>query len=165
VGDTLLDAAGRPWATVLHPPHPPLVGSDNANSVVVRIDHAGRTLLLPGDLEAPGTERVLQLGRPHPDGVLMAPHHGSLSEDYGPLVDWARPATVVVSGGERADRPEVREVLGRGRADVWVTARQGAIRVRLGPRGPAQVDHWHIDRWRVAEPSPPWLELAASGRP
>ena len=36
-----------------------LTGSDNANSLVLRIDCGGKSLILPGDLEPPGTESLI----------------------------------------------------------------------------------------------------------
>ena len=41
---------------VLHPPAQGVIGSDNANSIVLLIEHAGRRMLLTGDLEPPGLE-------------------------------------------------------------------------------------------------------------
>ena len=39
---------------VLHPPPGGIIGSDNANSIVLSIEYASRCVLLPGDLESPG---------------------------------------------------------------------------------------------------------------
>jgi competence protein ComEC len=116
---------------VLHPPPYRVQGNDNANSLVLRIDLDGRSLVLPGDLEPPGLEMVLNRPRPLAGGVLMAPHHGSLTIDSQAILDWARPAQVIVSGGERAKRPEVAEALRVRGSDVFVTAEVGAIQVTL----------------------------------
>ncbi|MEM9828687.1 MAG: ComEC/Rec2 family competence protein, partial [Planctomycetota bacterium] len=64
---------------VLHPPVQPMDASDNANSLVLVASPAGVPVVLPGDLEPPGTEVLASRPRPPPGGVLMAPHHGSLS--------------------------------------------------------------------------------------
>jgi competence protein ComEC len=121
---------------VLHPPPYRVQGNDNANSLVLRIDTGGRSLVLPGDLEPPGLEMVLNRSRPLPGGVLMAPHHGSLTVDSQAILDWARPRQVIVSGGDRAKRPEVAEALRVRGSDVFVTAEIGAIQVTL-PAGEA----------------------------
>lgn len=126
---------GRVWGRFLHPPPVRLEGSDNANSLVLRIDHQGTTILLPGDLEMPGSEHLLRHSRPPPGGMLMAPHHGSLQEDARTLLDWMRPAVVVVSGGKRSLRPEVREMLAQGGADVHLTAAEGAVRIEVDREG------------------------------
>jgi len=121
---------------VLHPPPYRVQGNDNANSLVLRIDVDERSMVLPGDLEPPGLEMVLNQPRPLAGGVLMAPHHGSLTVDSQAILDWARPAQVIVSGGERAKRPEVAEALRVRGSDVFVTAEIGAIQVTL-PAGEA----------------------------
>ena len=43
---------------VLHPPRKGVYGSDNANSIVLFIEHAGRRVLLTGDLESPGLDDI-----------------------------------------------------------------------------------------------------------
>ncbi len=138
-------AAGHPWGRCLHPPMLPVAGSDNANSLVLRIDHRGRTILLPGDLEMPGSEHLLRHSRPPPGGMLMAPHHGSVQEDARTLLDWMRPSVVVVSGGNRSLREEVRQMLGQGGAEVRLTAAEGAVRVEVDRAGELTVRGWKAD--------------------
>lgn len=132
--------------TILHPPRNGVPGTENANSLVLQMEHQGRSLILPGDLEPPGLSLVLELPRPRPGGLLMAPHHGSLSVDSRPVLDWARPREVVVSGGRRAERPEVEETLRARGSGVHITAQDGAIRATFTP------DKIEIRRWRVE----PW---------
>lgn len=116
---------------ILHPPRSRVLGNDNANSLVIRIDHQGTSLVLPGDLEPPGLEMVVRSPRPPAGGVLMSPHHGSLTVDSQYILDWARPREVVVSGGARARRPEVADALGVRGSGVHVTASLGAVRVEI----------------------------------
>jgi competence protein ComEC len=132
---------------ILHPPAKRVVGSDNANSLVVRIDAGGRTLLLPGDLEEPGIRDLTNQPRPHGGGVLMAPHHGSLTLDARAVLQWARPREVIVSGGRRASRPEVVDMLGITGSDVHITATSGAIRVRIDASGNIEVRRWRDSPW------------------
>ncbi|MEO1528540.1 MAG: ComEC/Rec2 family competence protein [Planctomycetota bacterium] len=131
-----------------HPPIGGVDGSDNANSLVLRLDHGGTTLLLPGDLEPPGTEVLISMDRPIPQGVLMAPHHGSLSMNADAVLAWARPGEVVVSGGRRSAREEVRQMLSMTGSGVHGTAESGAIRIRIGETGKIEVRSWLTDRWR-----------------
>jgi competence protein ComEC len=65
---------------VLHPPRRGIIGSDNANSVTLGVEYAGRRVLLPGDLESPGIDDVMA-ERPYDCDVLLAPHHGSRRSD------------------------------------------------------------------------------------
>jgi competence protein ComEC len=138
---------GEPSMSVLHPPPGGIDASDNANSMVLRIDHGGKTLVLPGDLEPPGTVSLISVARPPPGGVLMAPHHGSLSMNADAVLAWARPAKTVVSGGIRAGRVEVREMLSATGSRVDVTATDGAIRVRIDDSGEIQVATWLNHPW------------------
>jgi competence protein ComEC len=148
-GDELLSksSAASLELEVLHPPVGGLSGSDNANSLVLRIDHGGTTFLLPGDLEPPGTDRLLRAERPPPRGVMMAPHHGSLSADAKAILSWARPSEVVVSGGKLAERPQVSSRLEATGGNVSITSLSGAIRVRLDSSGKIEVRGWKSSPW------------------
>ena len=132
---------------ILHPPRRRIAGSDNANSLVLQWDHAGKSLVLPGDLEPPGTEIMTAEVRPTPGGILMAPHHGSLSMSADTIMHWARPRHTVVSGGRLARRPAVTQMLNQYGSDVHVTALSGAIRVRILESGEIQIRNWSEDPW------------------
>lgn len=73
-GDRLI--AGTVELDVLHPPAVGPAGNENTRSMVLLVTHAGHTLLLTGDLEGLGLERVLSLPL-QPVDIFMAPHHGS----------------------------------------------------------------------------------------
>ena len=65
---------------ILHPPRRYPGETDNAQSLVLWVRCASRGILLPGDLEGRGLERLLA----HPScraDVVMAPHHGSLNSE------------------------------------------------------------------------------------
>lgn len=115
---------------------------DNAASMVLSIAAGGRELLLPGDLEPPGTGVLVDTPRPAPGGVLMAPHHGSLRMDADVVLAWSRPSQVVVSGGRRTADPEVAEMLSAVGSDVHLTRLHGAIRVRIDEEGRARIDRF-----------------------
>ena len=139
--------AGRQIIRVLHPPWAGIGGSDNANSLVLRIDRGGRSLVLPGDLESPGTEWLIRSNRPPPGGVLMAPHHGSLRGDTTAVLHWSRPAEVIVSGGQRAERPEVEAMLSQTGSPVHITSQVGSIRARLDTSGRIDLQTWKESPW------------------
>jgi competence protein ComEC len=133
-----LDAGSEVQIEVLHPPGEGVLGSDNANSLVLLIEHAGRRLLLPGDLESPGLEDLLA-EEPIDCDVIMAPHHGSPRSDPTGFALWSRPEFVVVSGGHEAESRSPAEVVkesyrARG-ATVLHTAETGAVRVELSAEG------------------------------
>lgn len=132
---------------ILHPPAKRIKGSDNANSMVLQINHADRSLLLPGDLEPPGTSVLISQPRPRPGGVMMAPHHGSLRMDADAVLQWARPIETIVSGGKRAAKVEVTEMLSATGGGVHVTSKVGCVRVRIDEHGAVEVRSWERSPW------------------
>ncbi len=132
---------------VLHPPIRRLTGSDNANSLVLHLCWGGRSMILPGDLEPPGTAVLVNLPRPNAGSILMAPHHGSLRMNAASVLDWARPRETIVSGGRRASKPEVHEMLSLHGSNVHVTAVVGAIRVQIGKDGEICIKEWDFLGW------------------
>ena len=138
---------GKSWSMLaLHPPKQGVSGTDNANSLCVLIEYAGRRILLPGDLEPPGMQ-LLVSQTPTKVDVLMAPHHGSLNSKSDALLKWCRPETVVISGSTRAVSPRVLEAFESEGREVYVTARDHAIRIEIAKDGSIAKKHWVIDRW------------------
>jgi len=118
---------------VLLPPPEGIKGTDNANSVVLLIDYAGHRVLLTGDLEGPGLERLL--AQPPVDcDVLLAPHHGSVRSNAPGCAAWCKPEWVVISGGHDAS-PLVANAYQSAGARVLNTAEQGASTFRLRKQG------------------------------
>jgi competence protein ComEC len=130
-----------------------MVGSDNARSVCVILEFAGRKILLPGDLESPGMEQVAMLPKPDCD-VVMAPHHGSLSGDPKVFLDWCEATWVLISGSERADSPAVHAVYGASGREVYVTAREQALEVRVAWDGGMTLSHWKEMTWELIREVP-----------
>lgn len=111
---------------VLHPPRSGVGGSDNANSIVLVIEYRGRKILLPGDLESPGIEQVLQLS-PIDCHIVLAPHHGSRRSDPPGFSSWSTPDYVVFSGGHGRDVVAVEKAYRQRGAETFNTATDGAI--------------------------------------
>jgi competence protein ComEC len=119
-------------AVVMHPPRSGVIGTDNANSVILGVEYLGRRILLPGDLESPGLEDVTA-ELPYDCDVLLAPHHGSQQSDPPGFAAWSTPELVIISGagGEEVD-PVVATYHQNG-AEVLQTHRQGTVQILLGP--------------------------------
>jgi competence protein ComEC len=136
-GQRLATGAGT-TIEVLHPPRSGVFGSDNANSIVLLIEHAGRRIMLTGDLEWPGLDYLLD-EEPIDCDVVLAPHHGSPRSNPGGFADWSRPEHVVISGGRSlADIPTIESVKDSFRlrgAEVFHTADDGCVKVTIGPAG------------------------------
>ncbi|MBM4001705.1 MAG: ComEC/Rec2 family competence protein [Planctomycetes bacterium] len=119
---------------ILHPPASGIAGSDNANSVVMLVEHSGYRLLLPGDLEEQGMEALLANPRLNCD-LVMAPHHGSRGSRPAWFLNWCLPEWVIISCGPRGAAPSVAEAYGPEQRAVITTHARGAIEVRIGPQG------------------------------
>jgi competence protein ComEC len=100
--------------------------NDNSASLVLAIECYGRTILLPGDLEKEGMERLLQQS-PIKCDLLMAAHHGSPNSDPIRFLEWARPKMVAVSCGDRKFAARAKELFGQAGCEVKRTDVGGAI--------------------------------------
>jgi competence protein ComEC len=143
-GDRL--AVGPPYQReqcrieVLHPPRRGIIGSDNANSLVLAIEHQGKRVLLTGDLESRGLRDVLSEEPLHCD-VLLAPHHGNRRSDPPGLAQWCTPSFVIISGSLNFNVAEATATYRAAGADVLHTAESGAITARVDDRG-LSVANW-----------------------
>ncbi|MFM7158759.1 MAG: ComEC/Rec2 family competence protein [Planctomycetaceae bacterium] len=131
-GDQLwLDRSVR--IEVLHPARGRTYPSDNAASLVLAIEYAGRRIVLTGDVEKQGLQTLL--GQPpRRADVLLAPHHGSRVANPARLAEWAEPGLVVVSGGPRDGRGRLADAYGPN-CEIVSTHDAGAITVRIDAQG------------------------------
>jgi competence protein ComEC len=122
------------WPTPAESP-----ASRNDASLVVRVEAAGRSVLLAGDIGA-GAERPLVAATSRLEAeVLLLPHHGSRTSSSAALLAAVQqPEVVLVSApcGGRFGMPHA-EVVERIRSmgvPLWWTGRDGAVLVGLGDR-------------------------------
>ena len=123
---------------VLHPPEGSFGEHDNAASIVLSVEYAGRRIILPGDVDEDGLDLLLR-SRRRPCEVLVAPHHGSLKTDAPALAAWCSPRWVVVSGYHEPRIEPVAEEYRAAGAEVLYTGDVGAVTVVLDVDG-ARVD-------------------------
>jgi competence protein ComEC len=141
--------SGPCTAHVLHPPASGINGSgidgsDNARSLVLSVEHAGRRVLLTGDLEPPGVQRLFA-EQPLDCDVLLAPHHGSHRSQPERMIVWSTPEWAVISTAHSAAySPTAYEPLLGPRA--LNTADAGAVRISLSADR-VDVRAWRIDPW------------------
>jgi competence protein ComEC len=100
--------------------------NDNSASLVVAMECHGRTVLLPGDLEKEGMERLLRQS-PIKCDLLMAAHHGSPNSDPARFLQWAAPKFVAVSCGDRKFSARAKELFAQSGCEVKRTDVGGAI--------------------------------------
>jgi competence protein ComEC len=117
---------------VLHPSQKGVLGSDNANSVTLGVEYAGRRILLPGDLESPGIDDVMA-EQPYDCDVLLAPHHGSRRSDPPGFAAWSTPEWVVLSGGGGEQAAPVIRTYEEEGARGFVTDEVGAVQFLMKP--------------------------------
>ncbi len=118
---------------LLHPTASEMLTPDNANSIVLLLEFAGRRILLTGDLERDGLNRLLQ-SPPQQVDVLVSPHHGSLGANTTDLARWTRPRWLLVSANHRANLPTLQDRFGPD-TSVLSTADHGAITFEIHSNG------------------------------
>ncbi len=126
--------SGKVAIDVLHPPAAGAGDDDNANSIVLAIEYRGKRLLLPGDLEDQGLNRLVGQS-PYDCDVLLAPHHGSPNSHPAKFAAWSTPEWVVISGGFRGRLAKVRQTYEADGGRVLHTARIGAVHVVIDNAG------------------------------
>lgn len=132
-GDRL--SAGEVTIDVLHPPEAGPDGVENVRSLVLLVRHGGHSILLTGDLEKAGLDRVLELSPPKVD-ILQAPHHGSRTANKPErIMKWARPKVVVSCQGPPPSPVRSPDPFTAGGADFLPTWPHGAVTVRSHASG------------------------------
>jgi competence protein ComEC len=113
--------------------------SSNNDSLVMRIDFAEQTILLPGDIETSVEEEIVGSGEPLRANFLKVPHHGSRTSASAALLAAVKPQVAVMSfGGANPFGHPHRELLERlaaTRAVLLRTDRDGAVTALAGRNG------------------------------
>lgn len=145
-GDTLaVGGAALEWL------HPPLnleeFGRDNEHSMVVRVDVAGRRLVLTGDVERQGLAKLVDQQRDLLACIVELPHHGSFNELAEAFITQREPEIVFQSSNRSQWRRDqwTDALIG---VERLVTARDGAIAVEIARDGEITID-------RFLEPNEP----------
>jgi competence protein ComEC len=112
------------------------------------VDAAGREqgMLLAGDLEAEGMQRLIAAGIPTPATLLKLPHHGSGKSETARLVPLLHPEVGLVSVGYqniyRLPSKPLLEHLEEQQLRIYRTDRDGTVRVQLDAAG------WRPQKWQ-----------------
>ncbi|MDG1897628.1 MAG: MBL fold metallo-hydrolase [Fuerstiella sp.] len=109
----------------------PIDADDNEKSLIVIAEHAGRRIVLPGDLEGRGSQNVFHsVG---PADVLVSPHHGSPTANTPELAAQLSPDSLILSARRPANADRLRKVFGN--AVIYHTSEIGAVSVSIAPNG------------------------------
>ncbi len=131
-GDVLLDeGADGLELGVLAPAAARPDRSDNDGSLVLRARAAGRSILLPGDIQSAGIRELLEGGDDLAVDVLLLPHHGNRDPWTGPLLHFTAPALAIASRADGFRDDTIPLLVERAAASLLSTASLGAVLVRI----------------------------------
>ncbi|MEC8475336.1 MAG: ComEC/Rec2 family competence protein [Planctomycetota bacterium] len=133
---------------ILHPPEHWIVDCDNGSSLVLKISYGGYTLVLPGDIEGKGMRELISQQYETGGTVVMAPHHGSLTEETKDFIQWSDPFLCVISGRRRPNEKLLLNILNSKKIPSVFTYRDHAIRVRLFADGTQSYQRWNHNKWQ-----------------
>ncbi|MEY4583282.1 MAG: hypothetical protein RL701_7985 [Pseudomonadota bacterium] len=139
-------AFGEAQVHVLAPcPHFDSGFDPNDNSLVLRIDYAGRSLLFTGDIEAHAeAQLVARSERALRADVFKVPHHGSRTSSSEALLRAVRPAVAIVSAGAvnpfGHPHPEVMARLRSSVARVVDIGEHGGTTLQIDPTGRMHIE-------------------------
>jgi beta-lactamase superfamily II metal-dependent hydrolase len=97
---------------------------------VLRVEHRGIGILLPGDLDGRQPSPFL-LQEPKPTEIVMIPHHGGRSLQTDRLINWTTPKTLIFSTGKLTYKPEMLDELRKKGYKVRSTFIEGAIEINI----------------------------------
>ncbi|WP_256822798.1 MULTISPECIES: DNA internalization-related competence protein ComEC/Rec2 [unclassified Pseudomonas] len=128
----------------------------NPKSCVLHVQANGERLLLTGDIDRAAEQAFLASALAVPTDWLQAPHHGSRSSSSWPFLQRLAPKSVLISRGRGNafghPHPQVVERYQALGAQVYDSAEQGAVRLRLGAFAPPIVARSQRRFWREALP-------------
>lgn len=127
---------------ILWPPADPSVAPEaNDASAVLRLTHAGRSILFTGDIQETALRALLKDPSKLNADVLVAPHHGSSEDSTARFIQAVRPTTIISSNDRSLSgkqRRMDRIAAARG-LPLLRTSRCGAITVTLDADGGFEV--------------------------
>ena len=120
------------------------LASRNNQSLIIRVDINGHSLLLPGDIEA---ERESIEHSKHPQiidtDILLVPHHGSKTSSTIDFIKQVSPKFAIISCGKQNryghPHPDILSRLDQLNIPVLSTATHGAIHLSLKHNEPIHV--------------------------
>ncbi len=113
--------------------------SENDRSFVCLIEFAGRRVLLCSDIEKEAQQEILKRHPSLKADVVIVPHHGSIRTLDDSFLRQLEPGLLICSCG-RTDYERGRIITpshagAAGTAALWITARDGAVTIRLDKTG------------------------------
>ena len=108
--------------------------SDNEASLVLKLQFGNQRVLLPGDIEEQGVQRLIAREQGGFE-ILMLPHHGSQHSLPSQMANWSNPQVAVASTGHSKLTRQVRQIydaaVARRGGTVYVTSQQGMVSCKI----------------------------------
>jgi competence protein ComEC len=108
--------------------------SDNEASLVLKLQLGNQRVLLPGDSEEQGVQRLVAREQGGFE-IVMLPHHGSEHSLPSQMANWSNPQVVVASTGHSNLPRQVRKIydaaVARRGGTVYVTSQQGMVSFKI----------------------------------
>ena len=111
-----------------------LLTPENANSLVVELEYAGRHVLLTGDLVGNGVKEISMEESPGYD-VVQAPHHGSYLSLTPDFIQWLNARYAVFSESRTYAQKQGRAMFEQAGVRVFHTGQDGSARFAVFPNG------------------------------
>lgn len=115
-------------------PAPDSTFRPNDASLVLRLACGGRSILLPGDIEAAAQQQLLSTGTDLRADVLVAPHHGSFEPTTGRFLR-AVGASSIISSNDRSLSLRQKDFEQMVNVPLYRTHRNGAITIEIDESG------------------------------
>ena len=96
-----------------------------------------------GDIEGEGIRELISQQYKTEGTVVMAPHHGSPTEETKDFIQWSDPILCVISGRRRPNEKLLLNLLNSEKIPSVFTHRDHAIRVRLFADGTQSYQRWN----------------------
>ncbi len=146
IGDRLV-TGDNATVRVLHPPPQGMGQTENADSILLEVESAGRRILLTGDLAPPGLEAVTAVPTA-PFDAIMIPHHGSATSNPAEFSAWSRARWAIISGDLTHDSRVAVAAYQKAGSIVLNTATAGAVHIGIAADGSLRLDCFRMgDRW------------------
>jgi len=110
----------------------------NNNSLVLKLNYLGQSVLLTGDMEQEEMEEIAETGVDLENNIFKEPHHGSRFSLDRPWLDGIHPQAVWISVGKNTfghPSPEVLQYWEERHIPVYRTDEHGTLRLLIGERG------------------------------
>jgi len=117
-------------------------GSANDQSSVVRLTHAGRSILFTGDIQRDGMRGLIDSGIDLTSDVLIAPHHGSAEDVTREFIRFVDPKLIVASNDRTLTMKQRDFDRDAGGRPLLRTHRDGAVTLLIDEQGQMTVDRF-----------------------